>query len=139
MARARSSDADAVERVPLAAVPTGACIAVAGGQVLLSRIGDEVVAYENACLHRGAAMEDGRVRGGTLTCPAHLWRYRLADGACVTGPGHLTPVPATVEGDTVEVVVPDPPRADTDAAASEGASPMRARLLAHARTWSRDG
>ncbi len=139
MASGGSSDADAVERIPLAAVPAGACIALVDGRVLLSRVDGEVVAYRNACLHRGAAMEDGFVRGGMLTCPAHLWRYRLADGACVTGPGQLAPVPVTVDGDTVEVVVPDPPRADDSPAQDEAVSAMRMRLLEHARTWTRDG
>ena len=134
-----AADPSAVERIPLAAVPTGACIAVAGGQVLLSRIDAGVVAYRNACLHRGASMVDGVVRGGTLTCPAHLWRYRLVDGSCVTGPGQLTPVPVSVDGDRVEVVVPDPSGADEGPAHGDAASAMRARLLEHARTWTRDG
>ena len=117
-------------RVPLAAIPESGCLAVADGRVLLARVDGEVVAYVNACLHRGAALDTGVVRAGTLTCPAHLWRYRLADGGCLTGPGGLQPVPVAVVDGEVEVVPP--------AGASDTAGSLRERLLEHARGWERD-
>ncbi len=117
-------------RVALSSIPEQGCRAVADGRVLLARVDGEVVAYVNSCLHRGSAMDTGVVREGTLTCPAHLWRYRLTDGACLNGPGRLQPVPAAVVDGDVEVT---PPAGDPDLATT-----LRERLLAHARAWERD-
>lgn len=41
---------------------------------------------ENRCPHAGAALDDARVMGRTLTCAAHSYRYPLTGGACVSGP-----------------------------------------------------
>lgn len=110
-----------------AAVPEGGCVTTAEGRVLLTRVGDTVVAYRNACLHKGSRLDAGVVRNGVLTCPAHLWRYRLADGTCLNADGTLERLSCRVVDGRVEVELP------ADAAGS-----LREQLLAHARTWRRD-
>lgn len=116
-------------RVPCSSIPDEGTRAVDDGRVLLARVDGQIVAFVNSCLHRGSAMDTGVVREGTLTCPAHLWRYRLSDGSCLNGPGRLQAVPATVVDGYVEVVAP---ARDPDTAAT-----LRDRLLAHAHSWER--
>ena len=112
---------------PAADVPTTGCVAVGDGRVLLARVDDQVVAYENACLHKGTRLERGVVRAGTITCPAHLWRYRLADGACLNAAGGLLRLASEVVDGQVRVVLPPPP-----------SGTIRDRLLTHAKSWERD-
>ncbi len=111
-----------------AAVPEGGCVTAAEGRVLLARVGGTIVAYRNACLHKGARLHTGVVRDGVLTCPAHLWRYRLADGTCLNAEGTLQRLPCRVLDGQVEVDLP-----------AEDSASLREQLLAHARTWRRDG
>jgi nitrite reductase (NADH) small subunit len=130
---ARTGTSPEVVTVPRAAVPAGGCLAVGpSGEALLVDVDGEVVAYRNRCLHVGRSLAGGVVRDGVLTCPHHLWRYRVDDGRCVaggaaaTGQG-LAPLPVTTRGVEVEVTLP--------ATASLG---LRDRLLDHARTWDRE-
>lgn len=43
-------------------------------------------ALEDRCPHRNYPLSEGRVRGGTLECPYHGWRFGR-DGACLAVPG----------------------------------------------------
>ena len=54
--------------------------------VLISRSGEEVSAIEAACTHAGGPLAEGEIGDGTVTCPWHGSRFRLADGACLRGP-----------------------------------------------------
>lgn len=54
--------------------------------IVISRDGDEVRAFHNACAHRGSAVLGERSTGGQLRCPYHGWVYGL-DGALRTVPG----------------------------------------------------
>lgn len=114
-------------RIPLAAVPTDRCVAVADGRAVVVRVGDRVVAFANRCCHRALPLEGGRVVEGALTCPQHFWRYDLPGGEHRGGHERLTAHPARVEGDEVVVELPDP----------APALGLRERLLAHAREWER--
>ncbi len=48
--------------------------------LVLVRIDDEVCVFYGRCLHRGALMSDGFVRGKNLICGVHYWDYRLDSG-----------------------------------------------------------
>jgi nitrite reductase/ring-hydroxylating ferredoxin subunit len=48
--------------------------------VLVVLVGDEVVAYEDGCRHRGTSLAEGYVRNSVVTCPGHFWRYDLRTG-----------------------------------------------------------
>jgi nitrite reductase/ring-hydroxylating ferredoxin subunit len=59
-----------------------------GTAVLLLHTRRGVFAVENQCPHRGSPLVDARVRGATLTCSMHGWRYDLRSDRCVSRPGH---------------------------------------------------
>ncbi len=60
-----------------------------GEDLALWRAGEQILAWQDRCLHRGARLSLGRVDpvGGTLACPYHGWRYG-ASGACTHIPAH---------------------------------------------------
>ena len=47
---------------------------------MVVRFDDEVSVFYGRCLHRGALMADGFVRGDNLICGVHDWDYRLDTG-----------------------------------------------------------
>ena len=48
--------------------------------------GGEVSVLDGHCAHQGADLGCGRIRGSTIQCPFHHWRYE-SDGACMEIPG----------------------------------------------------
>ncbi|MEM1415966.1 MAG: NifU family protein [Myxococcota bacterium] len=98
---------------PARAVPTGDVLAVdlESVSVLLTRLpGGELRAYPNACTHLGMPLDTGTVEAGAegpeLVCRYHGFRYKLADGECLTAPEVALPrYPVRVEGDRVRVRV----------------------------------
>lgn len=72
--------------------------------VLLSRFGDRVTCFENACAHMGMAMDGGEIAEGLITCPYHGFQYSLESGECLTAPEvQLQPHGVRVIGNRVEV------------------------------------
>ena len=65
--------ADLADRVPVPAL-------VAGVDLVVTRYDDEVSVLYGRCLHRGALLADGHVRGEDLICGLHDWDYRLDSG-----------------------------------------------------------
>ncbi|MEM6590008.1 MAG: glutamate synthase-related protein [Pseudomonadota bacterium] len=53
---------------------------VAEVDLVLVRFDSEVSVFYGRCLHRGALMADGFVRGRNLICGVHDWDYRLDSG-----------------------------------------------------------
>ncbi|ABD56038.1 glutamate synthase-related protein [Jannaschia sp. CCS1] len=53
---------------------------VADVDLVVVRWDDEVSVFYGRCLHRGALMSDGHVRGKNLICGVHDWDYRLESG-----------------------------------------------------------
>ena len=60
---------------------------VGGRPVLLARLGEEVLAYEDRCAHLGVALSAGRLCGERLVCSAHEWEFDLASGRGVNPAG----------------------------------------------------
>lgn len=110
------------------AVPDDRCIAIADGAAIAIRVDDEVVAFQNRCLHQESPLAEGRVFGGQLGCPLHFWRYELPSGRHTGNRGTLPSYPVEVIDGEVFVEIPDP----------EPPMSMRERLLKHAREWERD-
>lgn len=54
--------------------------------VALVRQGDVVLAVHDQCAHAGGPLSGGTISDGTVTCPWHGSRFRLADGHVVQGP-----------------------------------------------------
>ena len=59
---------------------------VSGNEVLLSRFGEKVTCYQNACAHLGMPLDQGEVKNGILVCPHHGFEYALESGECLTAP-----------------------------------------------------
>jgi len=57
-----------------------------GTSVLLARIEDRVVCYQNACAHLGMPLDGGDLADGKLTCPFHNFVYDIQSGECITVP-----------------------------------------------------
>lgn len=92
--------------LPLPELPDGETrfLDLQGNAVIVSRQGDQVTCFKNACAHMGLEMSDGDVADGILTCPYHGFRYALASGECLTAPEvQLQPHTVRVIGDRVEV------------------------------------
>lgn len=53
---------------------------VANVDLVITRYGEEVSVLYGRCLHRGALLADGHVRGDNLICGLHDWDYRLDTG-----------------------------------------------------------
>jgi nitrite reductase/ring-hydroxylating ferredoxin subunit/Fe-S cluster biogenesis protein NfuA len=66
-----------------------------GHAVILSRVGDAVACFDDACVHLGAALHDGETENGILTCPWHGFRFDLRTGECETAPGVALPAHET--------------------------------------------
>lgn len=58
-------------------------------RVVLYRTSDEVVAFEDLCIHRGVRLSLGSVKEGNLTCAYHGWTYGPT-GECI----HVPSLPA---------------------------------------------
>ena len=113
---------------PVASVSETECVAVAGGRAIVVRVGEELRAFENRCLHQDSRLEGGLIRNGVLSCPLHFWRYHVDDGRLIGSQRSLPRFPIDVVDGEAYVLLPDP---DPDV-------PLRQRLLERARTYDRD-
>lgn len=113
---------------PVASVPADGCVAVADGRAVVVRVGDELRAYRNRCLHQDSPLAGGWVRDGVLACPLHFWRYDVATGRLRNGSACLERFPVEYDADGAHVIVPDdPPRRS-----------LREELLDRARAYDRE-
>jgi nitrite reductase/ring-hydroxylating ferredoxin subunit/uncharacterized membrane protein len=81
------------------------CARAGDVDVLIVRDGHGVHALDNRCTHRGAPLHQGEVSDGSVICPWHGSRFRLADGSIERGPAS-SPQPlyeTRVTGGRVEV------------------------------------
>lgn len=113
---------------PASAVSDAVCVTAGDGRAIVVRVGDELRAYENRCLHQDSRLEGGWVRDGVLSCPLHFWRYRAEDGIHLGGPGKLRRYPVEVVAGQAFVLLPDP----------EPPRSLRDELLERAATYDRD-
>jgi phenylpropionate dioxygenase-like ring-hydroxylating dioxygenase large terminal subunit len=65
-----------------------------GRDLVLWRSAEGIRAWQDLCVHRGARLSLGAVRGDCLVCPYHAWEYG-SNGQCVRIPSHpsLEPPP----------------------------------------------
>ncbi len=72
--------------------------------LVVVRFDDDVSVFYGRCLHRGALMADGFVRGKDLICGVHDWDYRLDTGvSAYANEEKLPKFTAWIEGDDVLV------------------------------------
>ncbi|MGB7269098.1 MAG: glutamate synthase-related protein [Albidovulum sp.] len=72
--------------------------------LVVVRFDEEVAVFYGRCLHRGALMSDGFVRGKNLICGLHDWDYRLDSGvSSYNNEEKLPKFQSWVDGDAVLV------------------------------------
>ena len=77
---------------------------VDGESVILTRLGDKVTCFKNACAHMGMAMDGGDIDDAIITCPYHGFQYSLESGECLTAPEvQLQPHGVRVKDGQIEV------------------------------------
>ncbi|MEM7472243.1 MAG: glutamate synthase-related protein [Pseudomonadota bacterium] len=70
--------------------------------LVVVRFDDEISVFYGRCLHRGALMSDGFVRGKDLICGVHNWDYRLDTGVSAYANDEKLPkFVSWVEGDEI--------------------------------------
>jgi nitrite reductase/ring-hydroxylating ferredoxin subunit/Fe-S cluster biogenesis protein NfuA len=77
---------------------------VQGVSLLLTRQGETVRAYPNACPHLGMPLDDAALLDGVISCRYHGFKFVLASGECLTAPEvALQPLPVQVRDGRVHV------------------------------------
>ncbi len=72
--------------------------------LVVVRFDDNVSVFYGRCLHRGALMSDGHVRGDDLICGVHNWDYRLDSGVSAYANDEKLPkFSSWIDGDDVMV------------------------------------
>jgi nitrite reductase (NADH) small subunit/3-phenylpropionate/trans-cinnamate dioxygenase ferredoxin subunit len=88
----------------------GKTVEVNGRLIAVFRHNGTYHAIDDVCPHMGASLAGGYVEQGIVTCPWHAWRFRLSDGAWADCPRiKIGCYPVRVEGDAIQVQVPDAP------------------------------
>jgi nitrite reductase/ring-hydroxylating ferredoxin subunit len=113
---------------PVEQIPTDRCIAVGDGIAIALRVGDEICAYRNRCLHQDSPLAGGIVRDGVLTCPLHFWRYEASSGRVTTGRAALETFPVEIADGEAVVLLPD----------EQPRRSLRDELLERARSYDRN-
>jgi nitrite reductase/ring-hydroxylating ferredoxin subunit len=79
-----------------------------GQRAAIFRYGDKLSALANACAHQNGPLGEGRIIGGSVTCPWHGFQYNPADGRA---PAPFTEKVSTfrirLEGETI-LIDPNP-------------------------------
>jgi nitrite reductase/ring-hydroxylating ferredoxin subunit len=78
-------------------------------QIALFRIEDRFYAVDNRCPHMGYPLSMGSLRGETLTCDWHNWKFALEDGRCTFGEESVRSYTVRIEGGQLLVDLADEP------------------------------
>jgi nitrite reductase/ring-hydroxylating ferredoxin subunit len=83
-------------------------IDVEGVPVVLTRLDNQVRAFDGTCTHAEFELETSRLVRGCIECPMHGARFSAVDGEVVKGPAKepLPEIPCRVDGDQV-LLAPD--------------------------------
>jgi nitrite reductase/ring-hydroxylating ferredoxin subunit len=99
-----------VRAAALADLPPDRPLAVTlnGTRVALVRIGEDVHAVGDECMHQGGPLGEGTLKGTRLACPWHGWMYDVRTGHCLFPPrgGSVHSYPVRVAGGEVWVDLP---------------------------------
>jgi nitrite reductase/ring-hydroxylating ferredoxin subunit/uncharacterized membrane protein len=81
----------------------------AGVPVCVARVGGQVHALWDTCVHRGGSLAEGELDGNCVVCPLHSSAFRLQDGSVEQGPAtYPQPTLETrVTDGTIEVRAPN--------------------------------
>lgn len=106
------------------AVPEGQgrAFSVDGKIVAVFLVNGEYSAINDLCPHMGASLASGYVEDGNVMCPWHAWRFCVKDGLWVDNPKsniRTACYQVRVEGDFIQVMVPDEGPATTGSTESK--------------------
>ncbi len=74
-------------------------VTVGKEKVLIMRANEKLLAFKDACPHKGTPLSDGDLDDGVLTCNVHLWEFDVASGDSVNPRGEkLEPYPCRLNG-----------------------------------------
>ena len=92
-------------RIPLSSLDRDgrAVVELGGTEIAIFVVDGEAHAFANACPHEGNPLHEGEIRGDTLTCAYHGWRFDLGTGACLFGEEPARVYRAQIEGQEVVV------------------------------------
>ena len=97
-----------IEVGPLDSLPENEGVLVetaAGIEIAVFRLGDEAVAVQAECPHRGGPLVEGTRCGiDQLECPWHAWYFDLRSGKCLNQDAQLLRYPVQVVDGIVRVV-----------------------------------
>jgi len=78
-------------------------------EIAIFNLGDQFLAVDGQCPHRGGPLADGIVSGTSVVCPLHAWKIDLGTG-CVQRPAVngscVATYPVRVEDGTIVVGLP---------------------------------
>jgi Rieske Fe-S protein len=83
-------------------IPVGGGVVFADKGVVITQPKDGTIkAFSATCTHAGCAVND--VSGGTINCPCHGSKFKVADGSVKDGPANrpLSPVGVKVSGSSI--------------------------------------
>jgi len=60
-----------------------------GTSILLARVGGQVYALDDTCVHAGCSLSGGQLEGTSIICPCHGSQYDLRDGSVINGPATM--------------------------------------------------
>lgn len=87
----------------------GVTVKLAGKQVAVFLTDDGAVhAVDNRCPHEGYPLATGAMKGDTLTCEWHNWKFRLRDGVCVMGGEDVRAYPVRIDAGAVWLDLAEP-------------------------------
>lgn len=60
-----------------------------GTPVVLVKLGEQIYALDDTCVHAGCSLAGGQIEGGSIICPCHGSQYDLRDGSVINGPATM--------------------------------------------------
>lgn len=63
-----------------------------GEDIVVWRLGNQYHVWQDLCIHRGAKLSLGELKGDCLKCPYHGWTYN-SQGRCISMPAHPSQTP----------------------------------------------
>lgn len=85
--------------------------------IALFNLGNEFLAVDNTCPHKGGPLADGVVAGDAVFCPLHNWKISLKTGCALSGgEGQVKTYPVKVINGQVCIALQEG-RLDTEAGA----------------------
>ena len=85
---------------------TATVVATADRSVAIYNVDGTFHATDNTCLHQGAELGCGILRGATITCPLHGWQFDVTTGACLThADRQVQSFPVRIENGEIHVLL----------------------------------